>query len=96
MSKVKQEDFTRFVNEVAEAINIIGNDVGKMQVIIYNLLDEMGKVEKPTCVNCGEQLMIPIVKNLVKNENCPRCGSNIYGIEQPSFEDWDNGRKEEE
>jgi PHP family Zn ribbon phosphoesterase len=96
MTKVKQEDFERFVNEVAQAINFIGSDLGKVQTIMYNLLDELGKLEKPTCVNCETQLMIPIVKNIIKNENCPYCGENIYGSEQPTFVDWDAGTVAEE
>tara|TARA_R100000951_G_scaffold94157_1_gene82828 strand:+ start:15709 stop:16002 length:294 start_codon:yes stop_codon:yes gene_type:complete len=96
MTKVRQEDFERFVNEVAQAINMIGNDLGKTQAIMYNLLDELGKLEKPTCVHCDKTLMIPIVKNINKSENCPYCGQNIYGSDQPTFEDWDAGAVAEE
>jgi len=96
MSKVKQEDFKKFVSEVALAINMIGNDLIKTQTILYNLLDEMGKMEKPTCNTCGKDLMIPILNNIERNETCPLCGDNIYGSEQPSFENWDNGTELEE
>jgi predicted RNA-binding Zn-ribbon protein involved in translation (DUF1610 family) len=96
MTKVRQEDFERFVSEVAQAVNIIGNDVGKIQAIMYNLLDELDKLEKPTCVHCNKTLMIPIVKNITKSESCPYCGQNIYGADQPTFENWDAGIVAEE
>ena len=89
--KVKQEDFENFVQEVAHVISVIGADVMKMQTIVYNLLDEMGKVEKPTCVSCKEKLLIPVVQNIDRSDDCPNCGENIYGNEQTTFESWDEG-----
>ena len=89
--KVSQEDFENFVKEVAHVISIMGADVMKMQTIMYNLLDEMGKVEKPSCVSCKETLLIPVVQNVDKSEVCPNCGENIFGNEQTTFESWDDG-----
>lgn len=88
--KATQEDFENFVKEVAHVISIMGADVMKMQTIMYNLLDEMDKVEKPICVSCKETLLIPIVQNVEKSDICPNCGENIYGSEQTTFESWDN------
>lgn len=88
---VTQEDFATFVKEVATALTIMGTDIMKMQTIFYNYLDEVGKMEKPTCVSCKEQLMIPLVKGIEKSEICPNCGNNIYGAEAVTFEDWDEG-----
>ncbi len=88
--KVEQEAFENFVREVAGVISIMGADIMKMQTIMYNLLDEMGKIEKPICVACKEQLMIPVVKNVDKSDICPNCGENIYGKEQTTFESWDD------
>ena len=92
--KVEQEHFENFIQEVAGVISIMGADIMKIQTIMYNLLDEMGKVEKPTCVSCKETLLIPIVQNVDKSDNCPSCGENIYGKEQTTFESWDNGEEE--
>ena len=93
---VKEEAFKTFVNEVALAVNMIGNDLMKTQKILYSLMDELNMIEKPNCVHCKEQLMIPILEGLERSEDCPNCGKNIYGAGQPSFEDWDDGTDSEE
>ena len=89
--KVEKEEFDKFVQEVAHVISIMGADIMKMQTIMYNLLDELDKVEKPICVSCKEVLFIPIVKNVERSDVCPSCGENIYGAEQTTFESWDEG-----
>ncbi len=95
MSKVSEKDFKVFVQEVATVIGMMGTDIGKTQALIYAILEDMGKVEKPNCASCKEQLVIPILASLEKSEVCPNCGDNVYGTTQVSFEDWDNGREEE-
>lgn len=94
--KVKQEHFENFVQEVAGVVSILGGDLMKVQMILYNLLDEMGQLEKPICVSCKETLMIPVVKNIEKSDDCPNCGENIYGKEQTTFENWDEGQAQRE
>jgi predicted RNA-binding Zn-ribbon protein involved in translation (DUF1610 family) len=94
--KVKQEHFDNFVQEVAGVVSILGGDLMKVQLILYNLLDEMGKIEKPICVSCKESLMIPVVKNIEKSDDCPNCGENIYGKGTTTFENWDEGQDGEE
>jgi len=89
--KVEREHFEKFVQEVAEVVSILGADLLKVQTILYNLLDEMGQIEKPTCVSCNENLMIPIVQNVDRSDTCPNCGENIYGMEKTTFENWDKG-----
>ncbi|MAR83304.1 MAG: hypothetical protein CMF55_00715 [Legionellales bacterium] len=88
--KVEQEQFERFVQEVSQVITIMGADVMKMQSMMYNLLDELGKVEKPVCVACKEVLIIPVIKGIEKSDICPACGENIYGSGQTTFESWDD------
>ena len=93
---VTQDDFGTFVKEVATALTIMGGDLMRMQQIFYNYLNEMGKMETPTCVHCKEQLLIPIVNGIEKSEISPQCNNNIYGKGTTTFENWDAGNNEEE
>ena len=85
-----------FSREVSHVLQILGADVIKIQTMLYNHLDEEGKIERINCNNCGEELLRPNIRNVDKSDDCPACGENIFGNKQTTFENWDNGKINEE
>ena len=58
----------------------------KHNVLIYALLEDMGKMEKITCVNCKDEVARPTLSGLEQNDDCPSCGKNLFGTEQTSLD----------
>ena len=98
--KVSQEELAQvisnFSTEVSNVLQILGSDVMKIQKILYNHLDEEGKIERIICKSCGQELLRPDIKGVEKSDICPSCGNNIFEGEQTTFENWDNGTTTEE
>ncbi len=98
--KVSQEELNEvignFSREVAHVLQVLGADVIKMQTMLYNHLDEEGKIERIVCTNCGEELLRPNIRGVEKSDECPACGENIFGNAQSTFENWDAGITQEE
>jgi len=98
--KITQDELEKVINafgkEVGNALMLMGNDLMKMQNLLYLHLQEEGKLEKLTCTSCSNELLRPTVKGIEKSDNCPACGKNIFADKQTTFEDWDSGKTEEE
>ena len=94
---MKDEDIQMFMRETVRIIQVMGNDVVKLQMMFYNLLSEMGKRERLVCPSCNEEVLRPLLPNIPLEEVCPSCGESLFDKNQMSIDDWDNGiRKEEE
>tara|TARA_R110002020_G_scaffold390629_1_gene601077 strand:+ start:2421 stop:2708 length:288 start_codon:yes stop_codon:yes gene_type:complete len=92
--KATQSDFEEFAREVAEAMNIVGIDLLKIQRLLYALMEATGNMEYRACPSCGENLLIPDLPTIEKSEICPKCEANIHQSTQTTFEDWDSGEEE--
>jgi hypothetical protein len=93
---MKDDDLEMFMRETVKVINHMGNDVMKLQMMFYNLLDDMGKMDRVICSFCNEEVIRPILPNIPLEEVCPSCGESLFDKNQMSIDDWDNGITREE
>ena len=93
---MKDEDLETFMSETVEVIQYMGNDVLKLQMMFYNLLDDMGKMDRVICPSCNEEVIRPILPNIPLEDVCPSCEEGLFDTTQTSVEDWDNTKTEEE
>lgn len=56
-------------------IRAVGSDIERLNVLVFSLLDELGKAEKIECVNCHNEIYRPILEKLPMEEICPVCGN---------------------
>ena len=56
-------------------IRAVGSDIERLNVIVFSLLDELGKAEKVECVNCGHDIYRPILEKLPVEDICPVCNN---------------------
>jgi len=92
---MKDEDMQTFANETVNVIQHMGNDVVRLQMLVDNLLEDLGKLNKISCPSCEEEILRPEVKGIPLQDICPSCQSSLLDGEQTSFEDWDNGAEDE-
>ena len=94
--KATKEDVKTLASEVTKILQLMGGDLMRLQTLVYTHLEEEGKVEKLICNNCKEELLRPNMKAIEKSDICPHCGEDIFGAEQTTFENWDDGVSGEE
>lgn len=56
-------------------IRAVGSDIERLNVIVFSLLDELGKAEKIQCVNCDNDIYRPLLEKLPIEDICPVCGN---------------------
>jgi hypothetical protein len=56
-------------------IRAVGSDIERLNVIVFSLLDELGKAEKIQCVNCEHEIYRPLLEKLPVEDICPVCGN---------------------
>ena len=56
-------------------IRAVGSDIERLNVLVFSLLDELGKAEKIECVNCHNEIYRPILEKLPMEDTCPVCGN---------------------
>jgi hypothetical protein len=93
---MKDEDLEMFMRETVKVIQYMGNDVMKLQMMLYNLLNDMGKMDKLICPSCKEEVIRPILPNIPLEDVCPSCGGDLFDKDQMTIDDWDNAKVEEE
>jgi len=98
--KVTQEELSKIIsefgNEVAQVFQIMGADIVRLQTMVYNHLEEEGKMERIVCAECQGELLRPNIKGVEKSDDCPSCGKDVFGNKQSTFENWDAGLTNEE
>ncbi len=85
-TKQLQAELDTTTNEFRSFANAMVQEVMKHNVLIYALLEDMGKMEKITCVNCKDEVARPTLSELEQNDDCPSCGKNLFGTEQTSLD----------
>tara|TARA_R100001443_G_C3311261_1_gene167797 strand:- start:27 stop:320 length:294 start_codon:yes stop_codon:yes gene_type:complete len=94
--KATKEDVQALANEITRILQVMGGDLLRLQTLVYTHLEEEGKVERIICKGCKEELLRPSMKAIEKSDVCPHCGKDIFGKQQTTFENWDDGISEEE
>ena len=79
-----------------QLIGAVGQDMARLNGLIYALLSEMELLEETNCPHCGQFLYEPQLKMLDKQEICPSCGKEIVEGQTKitDVEAWDNGEEE--
>ena len=86
-TKQIQGEVTELKNELSQFANALVQEVMKHNTLIYALLNDMGKMEKIICENCGEEVARPVLKDLENNDDCPSCGKSLFVTKQADLED---------
>ncbi len=84
------EYMNKFMRQTVEAFTQVDNQLSKLNIILFALLKDMGKLEDVNCNNCGKNITRPVIYGLSKNDDCPACGKNLIVDELATVEDWDN------
>lgn len=96
MTKVSRKEFEDFKKEIIETFTFVGYDHSRTKNLLFALLEQENHMERVVCKNCKEELLIPVLEGIEKSDICPACGENVYGHEQTTFENWDDGISGEE
>ena len=80
----------KFMRQTVEALTLVDNQLGKLNIVLFALLKDMGKSEDVNCQNCGEKVLRPVIHGLPKNDQCPACGENLIADKLVTVKDWDN------
>lgn len=96
MKKLSQNQLTQAVVDLNGQFHrlsmAVTNDLQRINVLLFTLLKEMGKVDEVTCEACNTVNMRPLLDGLEVNPMCAECGARIDALPQSAFE----GRLEEE
>ena len=84
------EYMNKFMRQTVEALRVVDNQLGKLNIVLFALLKDMGKSEDVNCQNCGEKVTRPVIHGLPKNDQCPACGENLIADKLATVKDWDN------
>ncbi len=96
-TKQIQGEVDEVKNVVNQLIGAVGQDMARLNGLIYALLSEMDLLDETNCPHCGQVLYEPRLKMLDKQEDCPACGKKIQDNQGKitDYETWDNGGEEE-
>lgn len=96
MKKLSQNQLTQAVVELNGQFHrlsmAVTNDLQRVNVLLFTLLKEMGKVDEVVCGECETINMRPLLEGIEINPMCAECGARIDELPQSAFE----GRLEEE
>ena len=84
------EYMNKFMRQTVEALRVVDNQLGKLNIVLFALLKDMGKSEDVNCQNCGDKVTRPVIHGLPKNDQCPACGENLIADKLATVKDWDN------
>ena len=84
------EYMNKFMRQTVEALRVVDNELGKLNIVLFALLKDMGKSEDVNCQNCGDKVTRPVIHGLPKNDQCPACGENLIADKLATVKDWDN------
>ena len=84
------EYMNKFMRQTVEALTVIDSQLSKLNIILFALLKDMGKLEDINCQKCGENITRPAIKGLPKKDECPACEENLIVDRPTTVDDWDN------
>ncbi len=67
----------------------VGNDMQRVNVVLFTLLKELGFADEKTCDNCGTVNMRPILRGIEIDPHCVECGTRIDPMDDEIFTDPD-------
>lgn len=63
----------------------VTNDLQRVNVLLFTLLKEMGKVDEVVCSSCETINMRPLLKGIEVNPMCAECGTRIDSLPEEAF-----------
>ena len=71
------ESLQMLQNQVHILSTAVGNDVRRLNILLFALLKEMGKVEEIECPRCDVMNLRPTIDDLEVDPNCAECGARL-------------------
>ena len=84
------EYMKKFMRQTIGALTVVDGQLCKLNIILFALLKDMGKLEDINCQKCGENITRPAINGLPKNDECPACEENLIVNKLTTVDDWDN------
>ena len=89
MKKMSQNQLTQALVELNGRFHsmsmAVTNDLQRVNVLLFTLLKEMGKVDEVTCSSCGTINMRPLLSGIEVNPMCAECGTRIDPLPEEAF-----------
>ena len=64
------KDMRQFLGQFTNAVSM---DIHRINVILFSLLKEMGKVDEVICPSCKQEILLPIIEGIERETHCPSC-----------------------
>ena len=77
-------DMRQYLTQFVQAVSM---DVHRFNVILFSHLKEIGSAEEITCGSCQQEILIPIIEGIEREEVCPNCNKPL-NEGQPTLDDF--------
>ena len=84
------EYMNKFMRQTIDALTLADSQISRLNIILFALLEDLGKLEVINCRKCGEGITRPVINGLPNKSECPACDKNLIVDKQTAVEDWDN------
>jgi PHP family Zn ribbon phosphoesterase len=89
IKKMSQNQLTQALIELNGRFHSLSmavtNDLQRVNVLLFTLLKEMGKVDEVVCSSCETINMRPLLKGIEVNPMCAECGTRIDALPEEAF-----------
>ena len=89
IKKMSQNQLTQALIELNARVHMlstaVGNDIQRLNVVMFSLLKALGMADEKKCPNCGVVNMRPILDGIEIDPHCVECGHRIDPLPQEAF-----------
>ena len=78
------KDMRQYLMQFTQAVSM---DIHRLNVILFSYLKEQGAAEEVTCHSCQQEILIPLIKGIEREEICPSCNKPL-NEGQPTLNDF--------
>jgi len=77
-------DMRQYLTQFVQAVSM---DIHRLNVILFSRLKETGSAEEITCPSCKQEILIPLIEGIEREEICPNCNMPL-NEGQPTLDDF--------
>ena len=78
------KDMRQYLMQFTQAVSM---DIHRLNVILFSYLKEQVAEEEVTCHYCQQEILIPLIKGIEREEICPSCNKPL-NEGQPTLNDF--------